>query len=87
MRFQYSAEPTLREAITQSIGYASVCWTDVTNAGVFDSCRASDAADSTIKEVQDLITFSLSRLLDRKGEAKEWNEAIEQALLVVERMT
>ena len=87
MRFRYSAEPTLREALTQAMGFASVCWSDVAGAGEFDARRASDAADSVIQEAKDLVTFSLTRLLDQRGEAKEWNEAIEEAIRTVERMT
>lgn len=84
MRFNYADEPTISEAITQAIGYGSVCWSDVAGAGEFDSGRASVAADAAIAEVRHIVTFELSKLLDPVNVAEEWNNAIEQAIRTVE---
>lgn len=80
MRFQYDAEPTLRETVFQAMGFASVCWSKIENAGVFDSTMARDAGQEALEAIRSIITFELSRMLDGTDTAKEWNAAIEAAI-------
>ena len=86
MKFQYDAEPTLHETIGQAMGYASMCWSRVENAGVFDSTLCRQGAWNTIEAVRDIVASELTRLLDSTGTAKEWNDAIETALVKIEAL-
>lgn len=86
MRFNYTADPNVRSALTQAIAYGSVCWSDVGGAGTFDSASASAAVDTTLAELKHLITFELSKLLDQTGEARDWNDAIETAINAIENL-
>lgn len=87
MRFQYDAEPTLHETILQVIGYGSICWTDVSEAGQFQAGKAARAGEAAIQAVRDAVTLQLSGLLDVTGTATDWNDAIEAAIRVVEGMS
>ena len=80
MRFQYDAEPTLRETVFQAMGFASVCWTNVENAGEFQPDLCGKAGNEALVAIRSIITFELSRMLDSTSTAKEWNAAIEAAM-------
>ena len=86
MRFNYTADPNVRSALTQAIAYGSICWSDVARAGTFDSASAAGAVDQTLAELKHLITFELTKLLDQTGEARDWNNAIETAINTIENL-
>lgn len=86
MRFAYTTDPNVRSCLTQAIAHGSVCWSDVAGAGKFDASRASAAVDLTLAELKHLITFRLSMLLDQRGEARDWNDAIETAINTIENL-
>lgn len=84
MNFTYDHEPTIRETVLQAMGFASVCWTRIENAGTFDAGLASEAGRETIEAISAIVTFELSRMLDPTNTAKEWNDAIEAAMARME---
>jgi hypothetical protein len=84
-QYLYDNKAALDSAITQAIGAASMCWADVDQAGEFDVEKALDVAASTSVEVRRILTWQLSQLLDAAGIAREWNEAIETAIQLVEQ--
>lgn len=86
MKFQYDGEPTLHETVLQAVGYGSICWTDVAGAGTFEAGKAARAGEDAVQHIRDAVTLRLAKLLDGKGEAQQWNEAIEEALRTVEAM-
>ena len=43
---------TLKEAVRQALGAASVCWSNVSGAGTFQSERCSDIADALIEFIE-----------------------------------
>lgn len=86
MKFDYTAEPNVRSALTQAIAQGSICWSDVAGAGTFDVARATAAVDLALAELRHLITFELTKLLDHRGEAREWNDAIETAITTIENL-
>ena len=47
----------LMELIYRTIGAASMCWDHVERAGIFDSTRAKQIADSLAKELSDRYTL------------------------------
>lgn len=79
-------KPTVVRAITQAVGAASMCWERTDQAGEFDIESALAISAATSAEVRRVITFELSRLLDREGVAEEWNYAIETAMRMVEEL-
>lgn len=77
-------EPSIKTAIMQSIGYGSVCWTEIDKAGVFLSESAAEAGEVAVAEVRRILHSRLVALLDTSGTATEWNDAIEAAITMVE---
>lgn len=77
-------QPNIKTAIMQSIGYGSVCWTNIDNAGVFVSEAAAQAGEEAVAEVRRILHSRLIALLDLDGVATEWNDAIEAAITMVE---
>jgi len=47
----------LMELINRTVGAASMCWDHVERAGIFDSTRAKQIADSLAKELSDRYTL------------------------------
>lgn len=77
-------EPKIETAVFQAIGYGSTCWTNLEGAGIFQSSAARDAGTEAIAEIRRILHTKLTLLFDNSGLAHEWNEAIEQAIRVVE---
>lgn len=48
----------VHELVHQIIGAASMCWEDLTDAGVFDSTEAALVADDGLARLAELITQS-----------------------------
>jgi hypothetical protein len=48
----------LMELINRTVGAASMCWDHVERAGIFDSTRAKQIADSLAKELSDRYTVT-----------------------------
>ena len=86
MRFTYDNQPTIHETVFQAMGFASVCWDKIENAGVFQGVLAETAGTEAITAIRAIVTYELSRLLDASGEATDWNEAIEAALVAMEKL-
>lgn len=43
---------TLDSAVYQAIGAASICWTNMRGAGIFDSARAIEVAEALLRELR-----------------------------------
>lgn len=88
MQFNYSDDtPSISAAVTQAVGFGSVCWTNLADAGAFQSGVAAGACDAAVQEIRDIVTTQLATLFDREGQAREWNAAIEQAISTVEGLS
>ena len=85
MEFTYANDvPTIESAIAQGIGLGSTCWSNVSEAGTFDTDLARAAVAVTVNEVRNILAAELSVLLDRDGVAFDWNAAIDAAIQLVE---
>lgn len=47
--FDWDDDTTLREAVLETIGAASMCWENIEEAGVFKEQRAIELADQLIE--------------------------------------
>lgn len=76
--FTYNGEPTIETAIYQGIRWAS------TAHYVWDDRTSRACAAALVAEVRMIMSTKVATLLDPSGEATEWNEAVELALLIIE---
>jgi hypothetical protein len=75
----YLTSDSIATVITKAIGKAST--------GKIDMELAIAASEEACTEVRHILTAELTALLDYEGVAREWNEAIETALLRIEDLT